>query len=80
MICDFTNISLDLVFVIVYDKLFLPLYGRRDIVRSPTVINTAVLVNLEVTVGTLFKVFHLRRCDVLLVHINEGVAVRPHWC
>ena len=55
-------------------------FGRRDIVRSPTVIDTAVLVNLEVTIGTLFEVFHLCRCDVLLVHINEGVAVRPHWC
>ena len=59
---------------------FLALYGRRDIVRSPTVIDTAVLVKLSVTVGTLFEVLHLGRCDVLLLHINEGVAVRPQWC
>ena len=51
-----------------------------DIVRSPTVVDTAISVNLGVTVGTFFKVFNLCRCDVLLIHINESVADRKHWC
>ena len=61
--------------MIEYEKLFWPTRHRTE---SYGTVDTAILVNLGVTLGTLFKVLHLPRFDVLLIHINDSVAVRPH--